>query len=82
MATTTPAAALVPVAPVLTNTERLALAGFRATCSGLTRQAYEPDLRRFAGWYYESHATGLDRNELGAQTFAEVITRRSRRQRP
>jgi len=27
MATTTPSAALVPVAPVFTNTERLALAG-------------------------------------------------------
>ena len=41
MATTTPSAALVPVAPVFTNTERLALAGFLAAYSGLTRQAYE-----------------------------------------
>jgi hypothetical protein len=45
MATTTPSAALVPVAPVFTNTERLALAGFLAGYSGLTRQAYELDLR-------------------------------------
>jgi hypothetical protein len=45
-----PSAALVPVAPVFTNTERLALAGFLATYSGLTRQAYELDLRQFAGW--------------------------------
>ena len=41
---------LVPVAPVFTNTERLALAGFLAAYSGLTRQAYELDLRQFAGW--------------------------------
>jgi len=136
MATTTPSAALVPVAPIFTNTERLALAGFLAAYSGLTRQAYELDLRQFAGWCqqhqlrlfqvrranieffgrdleargraratitrrlctvagfyryaveeelldhspaahvrrprldYESHATGLDRNELGALLVA------------
>jgi hypothetical protein len=50
MATTTPSTALVPVAPMFTNTERLALAGFLAGYSGLTRQAYELDLRQFAGW--------------------------------
>jgi site-specific recombinase XerD len=136
MATTTPSAALVRVAPVFTNTERLALAGFLAAYSGLTRQAYELGLRQFAGWCqqhqlrlfqarradigffgrdleargraratitrrlctvagfyryaveeelldhspaahvrrprldYESHATGLDRNELGALLVA------------
>jgi len=50
MTTTTSPAALVPVAPVFTNTERLALAGFLAGYSGLTRQAYELDLRQYAGW--------------------------------
>ena len=40
MATTIPSAALVPVTPVFTNTERLALTGFLAGYSGLTRQAY------------------------------------------
>ena len=135
MATTTPSAVLVPAAPVFTNTER-ALAGFLAAYSGLSRQAYELDLRQFAGWCqqhqlrlfqlrradieffgrdleargraratitrrlctvagfyryaveeelldhspaahvrrprldYESHATGLDRNELGALLVA------------
>ena len=50
MTTTTSPAALVPVAPVFTNTERLALAGFLAGYSRLTRQAYELDLRQYAGW--------------------------------
>lgn len=36
-----PSNTLVPVTPVFTNTERLALAGFVAGYSGLTRQAYE-----------------------------------------
>jgi hypothetical protein len=38
MTTTTPLAVLIPVAPVSTNTERLALAGFLVGYSGLTRQ--------------------------------------------
>ena len=50
MTTTTPSAALIPVASVFTNTERLALAGFLAGYSGLTREAYELDLRQYASW--------------------------------
>jgi hypothetical protein len=50
MSTTTPSAALIPVAAVFTNTERLALAGFLAGYSGLTREAYELDLRHYASW--------------------------------
>jgi integrase/recombinase XerD len=136
MTTSTPSVALVPAAPVFTTAERLALAGFLARYTGLTRQAYELDLRQFASWCgqhglhlfqarrpdiecfardleargkaratvtrrlctiagvykyaveeellehspaahvrrprldYESHATGLDRNELGALLVA------------
>ena len=50
MATTIPSAALVPVTPVFSNTERLALAGFLVGYIGLTRQAYELDLRQYAAW--------------------------------
>ena len=50
MAAAIPSAALVPVPPVFTNIERLALAGFRAGYNGLTRQAYELDLSLFAAW--------------------------------
>jgi hypothetical protein len=55
MTTTTPPAALAPVAPVFTNTERLALAGFLAGYSGLTRQAHELDLRQYASWCHQYH---------------------------
>ena len=48
MTTTTSPAALVPAAPVFTSTERLALAGFLAGCSGLTREACELGLRQYA----------------------------------
>ncbi len=48
--TATASAALVSVEPVFSNAERLALAGFLAGYSGLTREAYALDLRQFSGW--------------------------------
>jgi integrase/recombinase XerD len=50
MAATAPSAALVPITPAFTTAERLAVAGFLAGYSGLTRQAYELDLRPYAAW--------------------------------
>ena len=66
MATMIPSAALVPVTPVFTNTERLALAGFLAGYSGLTRQAYELDLRQFASWcqQHQLHLFGARRADI------------------
>jgi hypothetical protein len=58
MATTISSAALVPVTPVFSNTERLALTGFLAGYSGLTRQAYDLDLRQYAAWC-QSHQLRL-----------------------
>ncbi len=40
-------AALVPIQPAFTDSERLALAGFLAGYRGLTREAYALDLRQF-----------------------------------
>jgi integrase/recombinase XerD len=78
MATTTPSAALVPVAPVFPNTERLALAGFLAGYSGLTRQAYELDLRQFAGWcqQYQLRLFGARRADI--ECFARDLEARGR----
>jgi hypothetical protein len=57
MTTTTRSAALVPVVPVFTNTERLALAGFLAGYSGLTHRGarlsgsgFSARLRGTPGW--------------------------------
>ena len=50
MTTTTTSAALVPAGPVFSNPERLALAGFLAGYSGMTREAYALDLRQFTTW--------------------------------
>jgi integrase/recombinase XerD len=43
-------AALVPIQPACTDSERLALAGFLAGYRGLTREAYALDLRQFTSW--------------------------------
>jgi integrase/recombinase XerD len=42
----------MPADPVFSEPERLALSGFLAGYSGLTREAYALDLRQFAGWCY------------------------------
>ena len=43
-------AALVPIQPAFTDSERLALAGYLAGYRGLTRDAYALDLRQFTTW--------------------------------
>ena len=50
MATTSTSTAVAAVEPVFTESERLALAGFLAGYTGLTREAYALDLRQFASW--------------------------------
>ena len=55
MTTTNQCAALVPTAPVFSSTERLALTGFLAGYSGLTREAYELGLRQFTSWCQLHH---------------------------
>jgi hypothetical protein len=49
-ATAISSAALVLAEPVFSDHERLALAGFLAGYSGLTRDAYALDLRQFTAW--------------------------------
>jgi integrase/recombinase XerD len=71
--TTTTSAALVPAAPVFTNTERLALAGFLAGYSGLTRQAYELDLRQYASWCHQHHLRLFQARRADIECFARDL---------
>jgi integrase/recombinase XerD len=50
MTATTTSTVLVPVQPVFTDAERLALAGYLAGYRGQTRDAYALDLRQFTTW--------------------------------
>jgi len=76
--TTTTSAALIPVAPVFTNTERLALAGFLAGYSGLTRQAYELDLRQYASWCHQHHIRLFQARRPDIECFARDLETRGR----
>jgi hypothetical protein len=78
MATTTSSIALVPVVPVFTNTERLALAGFLAGYSGLTRQAYELDLRQFASWCQQHQLRLFQARRADIEFFARDLEARGR----
>jgi integrase/recombinase XerD len=50
MTATTTSTILVPVQPVFSDAERVALAGFLAGYRGQTRDAYALDLRQFTTW--------------------------------
>ena len=78
MTTTATSAAVVPAAPVFTNTERLALAGFLAGYSGLTRQAYELDLRQYAGWCHQHHLRLFQARRADIECFARGLEARGR----
>jgi integrase/recombinase XerD len=78
MATTSPSAALVAVTPVFTTAERLALAGFLAGYSGLTRQAYELDLRQYASWCHTRHLALFSARRADIECFARDLEARGR----
>ena len=78
MTITTPSTALVPTAPVFTNTERLALAGFLAGYSGLTHQAYALDLRQYAGWCQQHHLRLFGARRADIECFARDLEARGR----
>ena len=76
--TTTTSTALVPTVPIFTSTERLALAGFLAGYSGLTREAYELDLRQFASWCQQQHLRLFAARRADIECFARDLEARGR----
>jgi integrase/recombinase XerD len=78
MTTTTPSATLIATAPVFTNTERLALAGFLAGYSGPTRQACVLDLRPYASWCQPHRLRLFQARRAGIECFARDLEARGR----
>jgi integrase/recombinase XerD len=78
MTTTIPSAALVTVAPVFTEPECLALAGFLASYTGLTRDAYLLDLRQFAAWCHQHHVALFAARRADIEGFARDLEARGR----
>jgi len=78
MVTTSPSAALVLVIPLFTTAERLAIAGFLAGYSGLTRQAYELDLRQYAVWCHARGVALFAARRADIECFARDLEARGR----
>jgi integrase/recombinase XerD len=78
MTTSAPSASLVAAVPLFTTAERLALAGFLAGYSGLTRQACELDLRQYASWCSRHHLHLFQARRPDIECFARDLEARGR----
>ena len=77
--TTTPTSAAIAVAgPVFSNAERLALAGFLAGYTGLTREAYALDRRRYASWCQQRHLRLFRARRADIECFARDLEAKGR----
>jgi hypothetical protein len=76
MATTSTAVATVE--PVFTEPERLALAGFLAGYTGLTREAYALDLRQYTSWCQQHHIRLFQARRADIECFARDMEARDR----
>jgi site-specific recombinase XerD len=78
MATTSTSTAVATVEPVFTEPERLALAGFLAGYTGLTREAYALDLRQYASWCQQNHLPLFQARRADIECFARDLEARGR----
>ncbi len=76
--TSSPSTVIAVAEPAFTNTERLALAGFLAGYTGLTRDAYTLDLRQYAGWCQLHHVRLFDARRADIECFARDLEARGR----
>jgi len=72
-ATATSSASLVRAEPVFSNQEKLALTGFLAGYSSLTREAYALDLRQFTAWCRSRHLRLLAVRRADIELFAREL---------
>ena len=76
-ATTSSASTAIAVTePVFTSHERLALAGFLAGHTGLTREAYALDLRQYASWCQQRHLRLFQARRADIECFARDLEAR------
>jgi hypothetical protein len=78
MATTPTSTAVATIEQVFTEPERLALAGFLAGYTGLTREAYALDLRQYASWCQRHHIRLFQARRADIECFARDLEARGR----
>jgi integrase/recombinase XerD len=78
MATRSPSTAVATVEPVFTEPEPLALAGFLAGYTGLTREAYALDLHLYTSWCQQRHIRLFQARRADIECFARDLEARGR----
>ena len=77
--TTAPRSTAIAVTePVFSTQEQLALAGFLAGYTGLTREAYALDLRQFTAWCQLRHLRLFQARRADIECFARDLEARGR----
>jgi integrase/recombinase XerD len=76
--TTSASTAIAVPEPVFSAQERLALAGFLAGYTGLTREAYALDLRQFTAWCQQRHQRLFQIRRADIECFARDMEARGR----
>jgi integrase/recombinase XerD len=71
--TPSPSTVIAVAEPVFTSAERLALAGFLAGYTGLTREAYALDLRQFTSWCQQRHLRLFQVRRADIECFARDL---------
>ena len=75
---TSTSSAIAVTEPVFSTQERLALAGFLAGYTGLTREAYALDLRQFTAWCQQRHLRLFQARRADIECFARDLEARGR----
>jgi integrase/recombinase XerD len=78
MAATSTSTAVDSVESVFTEPERLALAGFLASYTGLTREPYALDLRQFASWCQQHQVRLFQARRADIECFVRDLEARGR----
>jgi integrase/recombinase XerD len=73
-----PSTAIAVAEPAFTHREQLALAGFLAGYTGLTREAYALDLRQYANWCQQRHLRLFQARRPDIECFARDLEARGR----
>ena len=76
--TSSPSTVIAVAEPVFTNSEQLALAGFLAGYTGLTREAYALDLRQYANWSQRQHLRLFRARRADIECFARDLETKGR----
>jgi integrase/recombinase XerD len=76
--TATTSTAIAVAERLFTGQEELALAGFLAGYTGLTREAYALDLRQYASWCQQNHLPLFQARRAGIECFARDMEAQGR----